>query len=199
MPREQAAEMIFGRDILPAMLGRTRMYAYDYHTNQIPEEPDASGYWRDVGTLDAYYEAQMDLCGPMPALIFTTNAGRFGPPAILTRAPSSPSTNMGSRVVQPDRSSLVVAFFPAELFDARILGRSVKIHSGCLVEDSILFDNCTIGANCRIRRAIIDENVEVPDGECIGYDLERDRTRHHISDTGIIVVTKKSLGSPLAT
>ena len=80
-----------------------------------------------------------------------------------------------------------------------VLGRSVKIHSGCLVEDSIIFDNCTLGADCRIRRAIIDESVEIPDGECIGYDLERDRSRHLVSDTGIVVVTRNSLGSPLAT
>jgi glucose-1-phosphate adenylyltransferase len=190
----------FGRDILPAMLGRTRMYAYDYHTNRIPDEPaDTPMYWRDAGTLEAYYDAQMDLCGPVPSLNLYNRrwpirtASYPDPSAKFTIAPNGEQASATGSIVSGG------CILSGGTVRRCVLGRSVKVHSGSFVEDSIVFDNCIVGANCRIRRAIIDENVQVPDGECIGYNLERDRCRHHVSDTGIVVVTRKSLGLPLDT
>lgn len=186
----------FGRDILPAMLGRTSMYAYDFHTNQLPEESVERSYWRDVGTLEAYYDAQMDLCGPLPSLNLYN---RHWPIRTASYPDPSAKFTVGEQGDQGSATGSIVSggcIFSGGTVRHCVLGRSVKIHSGCLVEDSILFDNCIIGANCRIRRAIIDENVQVPDGECIGYDLEHDRSRHHVSETGIVVVTRKSLDSP---
>jgi glucose-1-phosphate adenylyltransferase len=75
-----------------------------------------------------------------------------------------------------------------------VLGRGVNTKSGCVIEDSIVLDSCVVGRRCKIRRAILDENVTVHDGESIGHDLELDRTRHHVTDTGIVVVTSSSAG-----
>jgi glucose-1-phosphate adenylyltransferase len=70
----------------------------------------------------------------------------------------------------------------------------VKVHSGGAVDESIIFDNCTLGPNCRIRRAIIDENVEIPEGECVGYNVEHDRAHYDVTETGIVVVSGRSRG-----
>jgi glucose-1-phosphate adenylyltransferase len=69
-----------------------------------------------------------------------------------------------------------------------VLGRAVRVHSGAAVEDSVIFDNCEIGRHARIRRAILDKNVHVPEGAEIGYDLEQDRRNHYVSENGIVVV-----------
>jgi glucose-1-phosphate adenylyltransferase len=73
-----------------------------------------------------------------------------------------------------------------------VLGRAVRVHSGAIIEDSVIFDNCDIGRNARVRRAILDKNVRVPDGATIGYDLEQDRRLHYVSDNGIVVVEGES-------
>jgi glucose-1-phosphate adenylyltransferase len=73
-----------------------------------------------------------------------------------------------------------------------VLGRGVHVQSGSLVEDSIVLDNCIIGRQCKIRRTIVDENVTLADGVSVGYDLEQDRARHHVTETGIVVVTSRS-------
>ena len=69
-----------------------------------------------------------------------------------------------------------------------VLGRTVRVHTGAMVEDSIIFDNCDIGRHCKIRRAIFDKNVNLPADSVIGYDLDQDRLRHHVTDSGIVVV-----------
>lgn len=73
-----------------------------------------------------------------------------------------------------------------------VLGRGVNAKGESVIEDSVVLDNCIVGRQCKIRRAILDENVTVRDGECIGHDLEHDRIRHHVTDAGIVVVTKRS-------
>ena len=187
----------FGRDILPAMLAHKSVYAYDYQTNVIPEEFDETPvYWRDVGTLDAYFEAQMDLCGPLPSLNLYN---RRWPIRTASYPDPSAKFSIDPRGEPGSATRSIVSggcILSGGTVRSSVLGRSVKVHSGSVIEDSIVFDNCVIGANCRIQRTILDENVEVPDGECIGYDLDRDRSRHHVTDTGIVVVTSKSLRSP---
>jgi glucose-1-phosphate adenylyltransferase len=179
----------FGRDILPGLIGRVPMFAYDFQTNAIPgEPPEKSPYWRDVGTIDAYYEANMDIRSVEPALNLYNRqwplitAGYSDPPAKFVfdeegrRGQSINSVVAGGTILSGGTAH------------DSVLGRYVRVHSGALVEDSIIFDNCDIGRRARIRRAILDKNVRVPDDATIGYDLEMDRLHHHVTESGIVVV-----------
>lgn len=185
----------FGHDILPSLLGRAAIYAYDYQTNVIPGESAAiSVYWRDVGTLEAYYEAHMDLCGLVPSL------NLYNPRwPIRTASYPDPSAKFTfDEDGQPGQAvgSIISGgcILSGGTVRGSVLGRGVNTKSGCVIEDSIVLDNCVVGRRCKIRRAILDENVTVHDGESIGHDLELDRTRHHVTDTGIVVVTSSSAG-----
>lgn len=179
----------FGRDVLPSMIGRSPLWAYNFQTSYIPGEPPGKrGYWRDVGTIEAYYEANMDLRAVDPALNLYNRqwplrtAGYSDPPAKFVfdeegrRGQAIGSVVSGGTIL----SGGVVR--------NSVIGRQVRIHSGALVEDSIIFDNCDIGRRARIRRAILDKNIRVPDDTLIGYDLESDRRNHHVTESGIVVV-----------
>jgi glucose-1-phosphate adenylyltransferase len=180
----------FGRDILPSLLGRAAMYAYDYQTNVIPGEPaNAPAYWRDVGTIEAYYEAQMDLCGLLPSLNLYNRRWPIrtaiypDPGAKFTYDEDGrPSQAMGSIISGG-------CILSGAIIRGSILGRGVSVQSKSSIEDSIILDSCIIGRQCRVRRAILDENVTLNDGTSIGYDLEQDRVHHHVTDTGIVVAT----------
>jgi len=179
----------FGRDILPGLIGRVPMFAYDFQTNKIPGDPEGHPvYWRDVGTTDAYYEASMDLRSVSPELNLYNRqwplrtAGYQDPPAKFIfddedrRGEAIDSIVSGGSIMS------------GGVVKRSILGRGVKVHAGALVEDSIIFDNCDIGRKAKIRRAILDKNVKVPEGATIGYDLEKDRLHHHVTESGIVVV-----------
>lgn len=183
----------FGYDILPSLLGRAAVYAYDYQTNVIPGEMGTvPAYWRDVGTLEAYYEAHMDLRGLMPCLNLYN---RQWP--IRTASYPDPSAkftfdedgNPGQATGSIISGGCILS---GGMVRGSVLGRNVVIGSQSLIQDSIILDNCTIGRHCHIQRAILDENVAIPDGERIGYELDSDRIHHHVSDTGIVVVTSGS-------
>jgi len=188
-PREESSHD-FGRNILPGMIGRYDMFAYDFQTNRIPG--DAQGapvYWRDVGTLDAYFEASMDLRSVSPILNLYNRqwplrtAGYSDAPAKFIfdfegrRGHALDSIISGGSILSGGevRSSVV--------------GRGVRVHSGAYIEDSIIFDNCDIGRRAKVKHAILDKNVRIPEGMEIGYDLEADRRRgHYVTDSGIVVV-----------
>lgn len=145
----------FGYDILPSLLGRGAVYAYDYQTNVIPGDTGtAPVYWRDVGTLEAYYEAQMDLCGLMPSLNLYN---RQWP--IRTASYPDPSAkftfdedgNAGQATGSIVSGGCILS---GGLVRGSVLGRNVLVGSQSSVEDSIILDNCTIGRRCRIQRAI---------------------------------------------
>lgn len=179
----------FGRDILPKMIQRNDMFAYDFQTNTIPGDPaEQEPYWRDVGTIDAYYDASMDLRAVAPALnLYNRNwplrtAGYYDPP------PKFIFDEDGRRGEAVDSIVSGGAIMSGGKVRNSVIGRGVKVHAGALVEDCILFDNCDIGRDAKVRRAILDKNVRVPQGAMIGYDLERDRKYHHVTETGIVVV-----------
>jgi glucose-1-phosphate adenylyltransferase len=184
----------FGHDILPSLVGRLPMHAYEFKANAIPgERGNDVAYWRDVGTADAYYEAQMDLCGvapslnlynrrwpirtasyPDPAAKFTfDNAGQAG--EALGSIVSGGCVLRGGTV----RNSVV--------------GRCVFVESGASVEDSILLDNCRIGPGAKIRRAIIDENTTVPAGVEIGHSVALDGERYQVTEGGVVLVARAML------
>jgi glucose-1-phosphate adenylyltransferase len=179
----------FGRDILPSLVKRSEVYAYDFAENKIPgEPPENSSYWRDVGTLDAYYEANMDLRAVAPALNLYNRqwplrtSGFPDPPAKFT------FDMEGRRGVAIDSIVAGGCIMSGGTVRNSVLARGVKVHTGALVEDSIILDNCDIGRHAKIRRAILDKNVRVPEGGTIGYDLEQDRKMHYVTESGIVVV-----------
>jgi len=179
----------FGKDILPSLIGRADMYAYDFQTNVIPGDPIGSPqYWRDVGTIDAYYEASMDLRAVSPELNLSNRqwplrtAGYFDAPAKFV------FDEDGRRGVAVDSIISGSSIVSGGSVKGSVLGRGVRIHTGASVEDSIIFDNCDIGRRSKIRRAILDKNVKLPPDTTIGYDLEKDKQKYHVTETGIVIV-----------
>jgi glucose-1-phosphate adenylyltransferase len=181
----------FGRDILPRWVRDSdEVYAYDFQTNRIPGDPfGAPVYWRDVGTIDAYYEATMDLRAVSPVLNLYNRqwplrtSGYDDPPAKFT------FDEEGRRGAAIDSIVSSGSILSGGMVKNSVLGRGVRVHTGALVEDSILFDNVDIGRYAKIRRAILDKNVRVSEGAVIGYDHEADRrAEYHITESGIVVV-----------
>jgi len=179
----------FGRDILPKMIGAGRIFAYNFQTNRIPgDPPGAPAYWRDVGTIDAYYEASMDLKSISPALnlynrqwpLFT--AGYSDAPAKFS---FDEEGRRGQAVDSIVSGGTILAGGSAQ---DSVVGRGCRIHTGSLVEESVLFDNVDIGRHAKVRKAILEKNVSIPEGARIGYDLEKDAAEHHVTDSGIVVV-----------
>ncbi len=179
----------FGKDILPSLIGRADMYAYDFQTNVIPGDPIGSPqYWRDVGTIDAYYEASMDLRAVSPELNLYNRqwplrtAGYFDAPAKFV------FDEDGRRGMAIDTIISGSSIVSGGSVKGSVLGRGVRIHTGASVEDSIIFDNCDIGRHAKVKRAILDKNVKVPEHATIGYDLEADSKKYHVTESGIVIV-----------
>jgi glucose-1-phosphate adenylyltransferase len=187
---DEASSHDFGRDILPRMVSEQQaIYAYDFQTNKIPgEPPDMQVYWRDVGTTDAYWEANMDLRAVKPLLNlynrqWPLRTSSFpDPPARFTfddqnrRGEAVDSIVSGGCILSGGRVK------------NSILGRGVRVHAGATVEDSVILDNCDIGRRSKVRRAILDKNVRVPEDATIGYDAVQDAKLYHVTESGIVVV-----------
>ncbi|MBI3989189.1 MAG: glucose-1-phosphate adenylyltransferase [candidate division NC10 bacterium] len=195
----------FGRDILPRMVKEGRkVYAYDFRRNRVPTplKGEESSYWRDVGTIEAYYEANMDLRAVDPSFnlynrswpIRTVSYG--DPPAKFV------FDEEGRRGMALNSIVAEGTIISGSLIRGSVIGRNVRIHSFCFIEDSVILNRVEIGRGCRIQRAIIDKNVYIPPGTEIGYNLEKDRERYFVTETGIVVIPReepKPPWSPVAT
>ena len=153
----------FGKDILPKLAGNGRMYAYNFQTNRIPGEPaDAVPYWRDVGTIDAYYEANMDLRYVSPALNLYNrewplrSTSYSDPPAKFT---FDDANRRGQAIDSIVSGGCILS---GGVVRNSVLGRGVRVHAGALVEDCVIMDNCDIGRRAKVRGAILDKNVQDP-------------------------------------
>jgi glucose-1-phosphate adenylyltransferase len=190
----------FGRDILPKMVAQDqRLMAYNFNKNKIPGEPEGKApYWRDVGTIDAYYEATMDLRAVTPALNLYNRrwplrtAGYSDPPAKFV------FDEEGRRGQAIDSIVSGSCILSGGLVRHTVLGRGVRIHSGAVVEHSVIFDNCEVGRGSQLRRTILDKNVKIPENSRIGFDLEEDRKKYTVTDSGIVVVEGHRSSVPLA-
>jgi glucose-1-phosphate adenylyltransferase len=183
----------FGKSIISGMFNRSRVFVYDFATNRIDgQEEKERGYWRDVGNIDVYYQANMDLVEVDP--VFNLYNDRW---PIYTYNPSYPP----AKFVFNDRENSRVGHATDSLIaegciisgghvHRSVLSSKVRVNSFSEVSDSLLFENVQVGRRCRIRRAIIDKNVEIPAGMTIGYDLEEDRRRFHVTPGGIVVIPK---------
>ena len=179
----------FGKNILPGLIGRAALYAYDFQTNVIPGDPIGSPqYWRDVGTLDAYYEASMDLRAVSPELNLYNRqwplrtAGYFDAPAKFV---FDDTDRRGLAIDSIVAGSSIIS---GGMVKGSVLGRGVRVHTGAIVEDSVVFDNCDIGRHACVRKAILDKNVRIPEDAKVGYDLDEDRKRYHVTESGIVVI-----------
>ena len=176
----------FGKDILPRIIGKYRVFAYNFHD----ENKKDNSYWRDVGTIDAYHEANMDLVAVTPVFNLYDESWplhswqRQYPPAKFVFADPE---RMGVALDSIVAGGSIVS--GGRVFKS-VLGYDVRVNSYADIEESIIFNHVNIGRHCRIRRAIIDRHVNLPEGTVIGHDLEADRARYTVSDGGVVVVVR---------
>jgi glucose-1-phosphate adenylyltransferase len=176
----------FGHDILPKLLNEYRVYAFNF----IDENKKEALYWRDVGTLDAYYDANMDCVAVSPvfnlydkAWPIRTHQRQYPPAKFVFSEPGRTGMAVDSVV----SSGCIVS---GATVRKSVLSPDVRVNSYAEVESCIVFSHVNIGRHCRIRRAIIDRDVHIPEGSVIGYDMEEDRRNYFVTDTGITVVTR---------
>jgi glucose-1-phosphate adenylyltransferase len=175
----------FGKDIIPALIHAAPVYSYRFYD----ENKKASKYWRDIGTLDAYFEANMDLCHVNPEF------NLYDPEwPLRTRQPQAPPAkfvfaDIGRRAGQALDSIISPGcIVSGATVYGSVLCPNVRVHSFSHIEQCILMPGVRVGRHARLRRAIVDHDVVVPRGALIGYNPEEDRRRHTVTDTGVVVV-----------
>ena len=176
----------FGRSIIPEMVPGGHVFAYDFQKNDVPgvKPYEEQGYWRDVGTIASYWEAHMDLLGEAPRFDLDNHHW-----PIRTGAHSGPAARfIGGDVdnAQIGEGSLV----KRATIRNSILGRSVWVNEGAVIEDSIVMDHTSVGKGARLRRAIVDSFNIIPADTEIGLDPTADRRRHHVDPSGLVVVPR---------
>ncbi len=187
----------FGKDILPRIFNKSRVFAYDFRRNHISGLTKKEiGYWRDVGTIKAFWEANMDLRNVKSEFnlynkkwpIKTANYGT--PPAKFV------FNEDGRRGQAIDSIVAEGSIISGGIVQKSVIGRDVSIDSGAVVINSLLMDRVKIGKNCKINMAIIDKDVEVPPCTTLGYNLEQDRNRFFVDDESNIIIIPKGFKFP---
>jgi len=174
----------FGKDIIPALIRQQPVYAYRFYD----ENKKVAQYWRDIGTLDAYFEANMDLCHVSP------DFNLYDPEwPLRTHQPQAPPAKFvfadaGTRCGQALDSVISPGcIVSGSSISGSVLCPNVRVHSFCHIEQCILMPGVRVGRHARIRRAIIDRDVLIPRGAVIGYNPEEDRRRHTVTESGVVV------------
>lgn len=190
--QQESSAHDFGHNILPALINGQRAYAYDFRKNRVPsmQKGEEPSYWRDLGTIEAYYEANMDLCSVNPSFNLYNRSwplrtvGYGDPPAKFV-------------FDWHDRQGMALNSIVAEgtiisgsVVKNSVIGRNVRIHSYSQIEDSVIMDWVEVGRDCKIRHAIIDKSNIFAAGTVIGYDPVKDGERYLLSDSGIVVVPR---------
>ncbi len=179
----------FGKDILPRMLGRKRLLGYRF----VDENRIGDSFWRDIGTVDAYYAANMDLLSVTPQFNLydkrwpiRTYQPQF-PPVKMVFADEGPNARRGRALDSLISSGCIVS---GGLVKRCVFSAQVRVNSYASVQDSVLMESVEIGRHAKVRRAIIDKYTDILPRTVIGYDLEEDRKRFHVTDEGIVVIPK---------
>ena len=183
---DPASSHDFGHDILPRMVDEYKVYSFNF----VDENKKEALYWRDVGTLEAYYEANMDVVSVSPVFNLydnewpiRTHQRQYPPAKFVFNEPDRTGTAIDSIV---SNGSIV----SGGIVRRSVLSPDVRVNSYSELDDSIVFSHVNIGRHCRIKRAIIDRDVHIPEGTVIGFDPEADRQRYFVTDSGITVVTR---------
>lgn len=179
----------FGRDLIPAIIDQYRVFAFPFRD----ENRKGDAYWRDVGTLDAYFEANMDLITVDPQLNMydqrwpiRTYQPNYPPPKFVFSGRDGDFERCGRAMDSIICQGSIVS---GGQVDRSILGPNVRINSYAHIEDSILYEGVDVGRHCQIRRAIIDKGIQIPAGARIGFDLEEDRSNGFtVSPQGVVVI-----------
>ncbi|WP_413692363.1 glucose-1-phosphate adenylyltransferase [Psychromonas sp. KJ10-2] len=178
----------FGKDIIPHLLETEDVFVYDFTTNKIPNEVGGA-YWRDVGTIESYWEANMDLIKETPPISFYNRAW-----PMHTHYPALPAANFQNHQQSncSIRRSLISdgALIIGATVEKSVLGFKCFVDEDSTVYESVLLGDTKIGKNCEIIKTIIDKDVEIADGVKIGVNLDSDRKRFTVSDEGIVVIPK---------
>lgn len=176
----------FGHDILPKLLAEYRVYAFNF----IDENKKEALYWRDVGTLDAYFDANMDCVAVSPvfnlydkAWPIRTHQRQYPPAKFVFSEPGRTGMAVDSVV----SSGCIIS---GAAVRKSVMSPDVRVNSYAEVESCIIFSHVNIGRHCRIRRAIVDRDVHIPEGSVIGYDPEEDKRNYFVTESGITVVTR---------
>lgn len=184
----------FGHNILPSMLGKRKMVAYSF----VDENKQQALYWRDVGTLDAYYDANIDLCSVSPTFNLydkdwpiRTRVRQYPPAKFVFGEPGRTGSATNSVIA----SGVIIS---GASVSGSVVSQDVRVNSYSQVDSSIIFSHVNIGRHCRIRRAIIDRNVTIPEGTVIGYDPVEDKKHYFVTPSGLTIVTRDaSLENPV--
>lgn len=177
----------FGKDIIPDLYPDNPVYVYDFSVNQI--EGEIGAYWRDVGTLDAYWQSHMDLVSDNPP--FSLYNRKW--PLHTFYPPLPPATFIDTDKYKTNISQSMISagcYIQGSTISRSILGFRCNIAAGVEISESIFVGDAKIGEGCRIKRAIIDKQVEIAPGTSIGEDLALDRQRFTVSEGGIVVIPK---------
>jgi glucose-1-phosphate adenylyltransferase len=176
----------FGHNILPNLLGKKKMMAYSF----VDENKKQALYWRDVGTLDAYYDANMDLCSVSPVFNLydktwpmRTRVRQYPPAKFVFGEPGRSGMAVNSIIT----AGVIIS--GASVYNS-VLSQDVRVNSYSDVDASIVFSHVNIGRHCRIRRAIIDRDVHIPEGTVIGYNPAEDKRRYFVTPSGLTIVTR---------
>ncbi len=183
----------FGRDLLPSIYDREPVYVYDFSRNLVPgEEERARGYWMDIGTIEAYYQASLDLVSVTPTFNLYNTRWPIRSEAVLAPPAKFVFADQVSKRIGIATDSLVCegVIISGGHLEQSILSHNVRLNSYAHVSQSIIFEGVNIGRHARIRRAIIDKGVSIPEGTTIGYDTEEDQKNWFVSPEGIVVIPK---------
>jgi glucose-1-phosphate adenylyltransferase len=193
--KDEESQHDFGHNIIPTMVKQGgAVYVYDFQQNRVPGEEEGYAYWRDIGTVEAYWAAQMDLVAIQPAFNLYNHRWpiRTGynhdPPAKFVFRDEA---NARVGIATESLVSLGCIISGGRIHRS-VLSNRCRVNSFSHIEESVLFENVVIGRHVKIKRAIIDKDVEIPSGTEIGYNLEEDRKRWFVNEGGIVVIPKRA-------